>query len=327
MRAAVALVFGLALPAQAPAAPRFADLQQPPLGLPPMPLPAGAAAPTAAQFDLGQRLFDDKLLSRDRSVACSSCHLPQHGFSHPDPRPPGIDGRRPQRHAPALWNRGYGSAQRWDGSVPTLEAFVLQPIADPNEMDLPLAEALARLRQHADYPAAFAAAFADGLSEASLAAALATFVRGIVRGDSPYDRFVRGDVAALSPAQRSGLWVFESKGACWKCHTPPLFTDEQLHRTGVGLPPAAAAGAPAADAPAADAPAARPPAATAFKTPTLRGLSLTAPYMHDGSLPTLDAVLDFYVRGGGHQGLDPRLQPLELTAQERSNLLAFLRSL
>lgn len=310
----------LAAPLAAQDQPRFEALQTPPPGLPLVPLPADQPPPTAAQFALGQRLFHDPILSLDRSVACSNCHQPQHGFAHPDPQPPGVGTRRAVRHAPVLWNRAYGKSQRWDGSVATLEQFVLQPIHDEHEMALPLDQALQRLRDDAGYRTDFAAAF-GALDEANLARALATFVRGIVRGDSPYDRFVRGDVAAMTPAQRAGLWLFESKAACWKCHTPPLFTDEGFHATGIGLadgqlqPGRAAFTGDAADR-------------GRFKTPTLRGVADSAPFMHDGSIATLEDVVDYYARGGNaHAQLDERLQPLSLSAEDKAHLLAFLRCL
>ncbi|MBM4060848.1 MAG: cytochrome-c peroxidase [Planctomycetes bacterium] len=306
--------------AEAPPAPAFAFLVAPPRGLPPMPLPADYA-PTEVMFALGQRLFHDGILSRDRTVSCVTCHPAATGFASPEPRPAGVQGRRAKRHAPALWNRGYGTLQRWDGSSPSLEAFVLEPIADANEMDLPLAAALARLRGDADYRREFAAAFGGEPTALHLQRSLATFVRGIVAGDAPYDRFLRGDVGALTPAERSGLWVFESKGACWRCHVPPLFTDERFHNTGVGAcdgvaePGRAAATGEAADT-------------GRWKTPTLRGVRLTAPYMHDGSLATLEDVVAFYAQGGTPNAhLDARVQPLPLTEVDRRNLVAFLRSL
>lgn len=307
-------------PAEPPPKPSFAFLSSPPPGLPPMPAPAGYA-PTEAMFRLGEKLFHDGVLSRDRSVSCATCHPATTGFASPEPRPPGVLGRRALRHAPVLWNRGYGTLQRWDGSSPSLEAFVLEPIADHNEMDLPLDEALARLRGDAGYRAEFAAAFGGEPEKEPLQRALATFVRGIVAGDGPYDRFVRGQVDALTPAQRSGQWIFESKGRCWQCHTPPLFTDEQFHNTGVG----AVDGVPEPGRAAAT----KDPADRGrWKTPTLRRLRDSAPYMHDGSLGTLDDVVAFYARGGTpNTHLDPKMKPLELTDADRRHLVEFLRIL
>lgn len=304
-------------PGLAIAAPSFAFLTEPPAGLLPMPKPDGYQ-PTAAMFDLGRRLFHDAILSHDRTVSCATCHPAATGFASAEPLPLGIAGQRAQRHAPALWNRGYGQLQRWDGGAASLEQFVLEPIADPREMGSSVPAALQRLSADADYRQAFAAAFGKAPDQPGLQQALATFVRGIVRGDGPYDRFLRGEVDALTPAERAGQWVFESKGQCWRCHTPPLFTDETFHNTGVGV----RLGEPEAGR------AARTGVAEdrgKWKTPTLRGVRHTAPFMHDGSLATLRDVVDFYARGGEpNHWLDPQMKPLELSEADRRHLVAFL---
>ena len=146
-------------------------------------------------------------------------------------------------------------------------------------------------------------------------------MRGIVRGDAPYDRFLRGEVAALTPQQRHGQWIFESKGGCWKCHTPPMFTDEKFHNTGIGqLSPQREAGRAAVTGNASD--------TGKWKTPTLRGVRFSAPYMHDGSLATLKEVVAFYVRGGNkNEHLDRRMRALSLSKDDQAALVAFLRSL
>lgn len=303
-----------------PQPPAFVFLQQPPKGLPKMPAPVGYA-PTAAMFELGNRLFHDGVLSRDRTVSCASCHPAASGFAHPDPLPPGIAGQRAARHAPALWNRGYAPVQRWDGSSPTLEAFVLEPIADAKEMGYSVQQAIERLNGDAAWRQQFQQAFGGEATAESLQQALATFVRGIVAGDAPYDRFLAGDPAAMTPLQRHGQWVFESKGGCWKCHTPPLFTDEDFHNTGVGVKDGKAEPGHAHVT--------KDPADTGrWKTPTLRGLRLTAPYMHDGSQASLEDVVAFYARGGNaNEHLDPRLKKLDLSADDQRALVAFLSSL
>ncbi len=303
--------------------PSLALVLQPPLGLPPMPLPPGPP-PSEAVFALGRHLFADPILSRDRTISCQSCHLPANGFASPEPRPTGVGGRRALLHAPALINRGYGRSMRWDGRTDSLEAFVVQPISDPNEMDLPLTEALDRLRHSDDYRQQFAAAFAPGddhVTDAHLAQALSTFVRGIVAGDAPVDRFHHGQPDALSPQQRAGLWLFESKAGCWRCHPAPLFTDEGFHNTGIG----AALGKPL---PARSAHTGDDADRGRFKTPTLRGIGASAPYMHDGSVATLAEVVAYYARGGNpNDRLDQHLRPLQLDATEQEHLVAFLLTL
>lgn len=303
-----------------PPAPSFAFLTTPPLGMPPMPTPPGGA-PTSAMFELGRDLFADPVLSRDRTVSCATCHPAATAFASPEPQPAGVDGRRAQRHAPTLLNRGWGRRMRWDGSTDSLDEFVLQPIADPMEMDLPLDAALGRLRDDPRWRARFDTAFDGGVTAPNLARALATFVRGIVAGGAPVDRFHAGDHRALTPSQRTGLWLFESKAGCWRCHPAPLFTDERLHNTGVGARdgvPEAGFAAHSGDA--AD--------AGRFKTPTLRGIGRSAPFMHDGSLPTLEDVVRFYARGGeANPHLDAALGPLPLDAEEQRHLVEFLRTL
>jgi cytochrome c peroxidase len=308
---------------KAPPAARFESLTHPPHGLPSMPLPD--PTPTRQEFELGRRLFHDPILSRDRTVSCSSCHPADLAFASAEPRPRGIDGRRGRTHAPALVNRGYGTNMRWNGGSTTLEAFVLEPIEDPLEMDLPLDQALERLRKDPGYAKALRAAYGDGATEAvdrrHVARALATFVRSIVSGDAPVDRFHSGDAAALSPSQRTGLWLFESKAGCWQCHSAPLFTDESFHNTGVGVTDGRAE--PGRMEVTGD-----PRDRGRFKTPTLRALTHTAPYMHDGSMRDLGEVVDFYMRGGNaNPDLDPQLRPFQLTPRERQALIDFLDSL
>lgn len=314
------------VPKQANApAPSFAFLNTPPKGLPAMLLPKDYV-PTEAMFTLGKRLFHDGILSKDHKVTCASCHLAANGFAHPDKLPPGVDGKRGLRHAPSLFNRGYGTLQRWDGSSASIEAFVLEPIEDPNEMDLKLSDAIARLRADTNYKKAFAETFAsdpnaETIRPETLSRSLATFVRGIVTGDAPYDRFLLGEVAEMTAQQRHGQWIFESKGACWKCHTPPLFTDESFHNTGIAVRNSKPeAGRMAATKNEQD--------AGKWKTPTLRSVRMTAPYMHNGSLATLEDVLAFYVRGGNaNSNLDRRVQKLDLSKEDQEALIAFLRSL
>jgi len=270
---------------------------------------------TADNIELGRRLFADRRLSRDGSIACTSCHDPARAFSTPDAVSPSVFGRRGRRNAPALVNRGWGRSFFWDGRVATLEEQVLKPIEDPNEMDLPVADAARRV----------------GLTPADLSRALATYVRSIMSGNSPYDRYVNGEREALSPEQQAGLQIFRGRGNCTACHVGPNFTDERFHNTGIawsGLSTVARSakvefldeGRAAITGKAED--------RGAFKTPTLRDVARTAPYMHDGSVATLEDVIDFYDRGGRpNPNLDPEIQPRRLTADDRRALVAFLGSL
>ena len=261
---------------------------------------------TAEKIELGRRLFNDRRLSRDGSVSCASCHDPQRAFSTAQPVAIGVFGRPGSRNAPALLNRGYGRAFFWDGRVPTLEEQVLRPIQDPNEMDLTLEEVASRV----------------SLDATAISQALSSYVRSILSGDSPYDRFINGERSALSAEEQAGLQVFRGKGNCTACHVGPNFTDERPHNTGVAWregqlldPGRFAITGHDADR-------------GAFKTPTLREIASTAPYMHDGTLTTLEEVIEFYDRGGNaNPHRDPELHPLRLSADEKQTLAAFLRAL
>ncbi len=253
---------------------------------------------TAEKVDLGRRLFFDRRLSSDGSVACATCHDPDHAFADGGSIAVGISGRAGRRNAPGLINRGYGRAFFWDGRARTLEEQVLKPIEDRNELDSPVADAAARV----------------GLSPDDLSRALASYVRSILSGNSRFDRFVNGERTALSPDEVAGLQIFRGKGNCTACHVGPNFSDERLHNTGVAWREGrfVDVGAGRGD----------------FKTPTLREVARTGPYMHDGSLATLEEVIELYERGGNaNPSIDPEIRPLTLTGAEKTQLLAFLRSL
>ena len=261
---------------------------------------------TREKVELGRRLFTDRRLSRDRSIACSSCHDPDRAFSDGRPVAVGINRQVGRRSAPALINRGYGRVFFWDGRAATLEEQVLQPLQDPKEMNMTLSEASARV----------------GLTSGDISRALASYVRSILSGNAPFDRFTNGDRRALSSEQQAGLQVFRSKGNCTACHLGPNFTDERFHNTGVAWRDGSLVdeGRFAVTGTMED--------RGAFKTPTLREIARTAPYMHDGSLVSLDEVVDYYDRGGNaNPGLDPELRPLKLTASEKRSLVVFLHTL
>ena len=271
---------------------------RPPLGLDTyMPVPE-ANPLTPAKAALGRRLFFDKRLSLDGTVACASCHNPKLAFSDGRTVARGIHGAEGARNSPAIVNRGYGRAFFWDGRAPSLERQVLEPILNPKELGLSVAELERRTR----------------LTVAEVTAALASYVRTIRSGDSRYDRYAAGDTRALSDLEKAGLAVFRGRAACYTCHLGPNFTDERVHNTGVSWRGGKLAdiGAGRGD----------------FKTPTLRDVALTAPYMHDGSLNTLEEVVDFYSEGGRpNPNLDPQIQPWRFSPEEKRALVAFLRSL
>ena len=263
---------------------------------------------TPEKIELGRRLFNDRRLSRDNTMACSSCHDPDHAFATPAAIASGVFGRRGRRNAPALINRGWGRAFFWDGRSVTLEEQVLKPIEDPNEMDLSIADASRRV----------------GLSPDDISRALATYLRSLMSGNAPYDRYANGDRGALSADARNGLQIFRGKGNCTACHIGPNFSDEKFHDTGIAWSVTSESfldeGRAAITGQASD--------RGAFKTPTLREVEHSPPYMHDGSIATLDAVVEYYDRGGNrHAWLDPELRPLGLSESEKRALVAFLRAL
>jgi cytochrome c peroxidase len=275
---------------------------------------------TISRVALGRRLFFDPILSHDKTVACATCHRPDHGFSSPEARPTGIGGKEAARRAPTLFNRAYGAVFFWDGRSKSLEEQALEPIANPVEMGSSVEEAVRRLKADEKYKEQFAGAFDDGVTAANLGKALASFERVLLRGDSSIDKFrERGDRNAMTDAERHGLWLWESKGQCWKCHSGKNFSDEGFHNTGVSW-----GGTDIGRFVVTKSEADR----GKYKTPTLRGVKLTGPYMHDGSLKTLEDVVEFYNRGGNaNPNLDPVIRRLDLSKDELADLVAFLRAL
>jgi cytochrome c peroxidase len=267
---------------------------------------------TVDKIRLGRRLFNDRRLSRDKSLSCASCHEPKRAFSTAKPLSIGVFGRQGRRNVPALINRGYGRAFFWDARITSLEEQVLRPIQDPYEMDMTLAEVSARV----------------GLPADDISRALASYVRAILSGNAPFDRFINGNRRALSSEQQAGLRVFRGKGNCTACHVGPNFSDERLHNTGIAWQPSVGPGRGTYQDEGRFTVTGKAADRGLFKTPTLREVARTSPYMHDGSLATLEAVVKFYDEGGrSNPTLDPEIRPLKLTVDEKRTLVAFLKSL
>jgi cytochrome c peroxidase len=281
-------------------------LPQAPLGLDVyMPVPETNPL-TPEKIALGRELFFDKRLSRDGTVACASCHDPERAFSDGRRVARGVGGAEGVRNAPAIVNRGYGQSFFWDGRAETLEQQALEPILNPKELALTVDELERRTR----------------LRASEVTDALASYIRTIRSGDSRFDRFTMGQTSALTALEKAGLELFRGKGHCVNCHVGPNFSDERFHNTGVAW---------------------RDGSLTddgrftvsrlerdrgAFKTPTLREVARTAPYMHDGSIAKLEDVVEFYSRGGrANPYLDPEIRPRFFSPEEKQALVAFLRAL
>jgi len=288
-----------------------------------VPFPA-ANAYTAERELLGRTLFFDPRLSSSDQVSCASCHNPSFGWS--DGQAVG-HGRTAAllRRSPTILNAAWGESFFWDGRAASLEAQALVPIADKDEMAMPLASLPAKLAAIPGYRPLFQAAYpgtggtgGGDITLDSTLRALATFERSIVSRRSAFDRWVEGDDAALSRAQRRGLDVFAGPARCNLCHTGWNLTDGKFHDIGL----------PSGDIGRAAVEPRNLLARYAFKTPALSDTARRAPYMHDGSLPTLDAVVRFYENGSQlRPSLSPLMRPLHLSDQQRADLVAFLEAL
>ncbi len=277
---------------------------------------------TREKIALGRKLFFDPILSLDHRTKCASCHDPAHAFADGQSVAVGIFGRKGTRSTPTLLNRGYGTAFFWDGRASSLEEQVLQPIQNQRELGMSIGEVMTRLRRSRQYRNDFRVAFGRDPNPNDLAQALASYVRTIFSGNSPFDRYQNGDMGALNPEALCGLQIFRGKGNCVACHVGPNFTDDQFHNTGVAWKNGQLADSGRYAITSKD------PDHGAFKVPTLREVAHTDPYMHDGSLATLEDVVEFYNRGGNpNPWLDAEIHPLHLTAAEKHALVSFLRSL
>ena len=301
-----------------------------PLGLPPLAVPEDNPV-TAETVALGKKLFFDPRLSADNTVSCASCHSPEHGFGDGRKTALGMRQQTGNRNAPTVLNSAYSPQQFWDGRAASLEDQAAGPIANPIEMSLPHGECVEKLRGDPEYRVLFAKAFGEGeFGMAHVQRAIAAFERTVISGNSPFDRyFYGGDKAALSAAAVRGLAIFmdRKRGNCVACHLAgeksALFTDGLFHNVGAGLN---------AEGELTDlgrfAETKTETDKGAFKTPSLRNVAQSGPYMHDGRLKTLREVVDFYAGGGSSNPyLDKEIKPLALTGLDREDLVAFLESL
>lgn len=290
----------------------------PPKGLPPVVIPADNPM-TDAKIELGKQLYFDKRLSKDNSISCASCHDPAKGWSNGEATALGFGGARGGRSAPTVLNTAYQKFQFWDGRAGSLEEQALGPIQNPIEMNLSLEELESRLNQIDGYKKQFEAVFGSAPKAADVAKAIAAFERTVLSGDAAYDRFKAGDANALSAEAQQGMKLFFGKANCSACHTGANFTDNAFHNIGVGMDkPEVDKGREELSKLKGD--------RGSFKTPTLRDIARSAPYMHNGQLASLEEVVDYYDKGGTpNDFLDEELYVLKLTPAEKKALVTFLR--
>lgn len=298
-----------------------------PLGLKKMKIPKDNPL-TLEKIELGKQLFFDPRLSRDNTVSCATCHDPKKGWSNDAAVATGVRGQTGGRSSPTVINAGYQTRHTfWDGRAAhggvgannAIESQALGPIENPIEMDLTLEELVPKLNKIEGYRKQFQDVFATDVTSEGIAKAIASFERTVLSGNAPYDRFKAGDKNALSESAQRGMKLFFGKANCSACHATSSFTDHGFHNLGVGID--------------AENPDPGRHEVTkqlgdrgAFKTPTLREIARTAPYMHDGSKKTLEEVIDFYDKGGNQNPqLDEELFPLKLTDEKKADLVTFLK--
>ena len=288
---------------------------------PPLNEPEGNAT-TELKAELGRLLFFDPVLSENNDISCASCHHPDLGFADGLAHAVGPNGEMLARNTPALWNVGYAQNLFWDGRLDSLEAQASFPLTHPGEMGVTDTDALvAELATIPGYEGSFYNAFdGDLISLEHIEMALAAFQRTLITNNSPFDRYAAGDFDALTASQRRGLGLFRSGATrCFECHTAPTFANDTFRIIGVESDDPGRQGV-AADGD-----------FGAFKVPTLRNIVLTAPYMHNGSMATLEEVVDFYADGGGNahgaENVDIFVQGFELSDQERADIVAFMIAL
>ncbi|CCQ92759.1 Cytochrome-c peroxidase [[Clostridium] ultunense Esp] len=280
------------------------------------PVPVAVMNPLSPEkIELGKKLFFDPRLSGDNSLSCASCHSPEHGFTDGRPTAVGIRNQTGPRNAPTLINATYYKKFHLDGSVNSLEEQVLKPIQNPIEMGQNLADLVKELKAVPGYVKEFNNVFQGEITPERIAMAIAAFERTIVQRDTPFDRFMAGDDHALTQEQKLGMELFANKGNCMVCHAGPTFSDNDYDNVGVDNGDLGRFLVTALEMDKGK-----------FRTPQLRDLKYTAPYMHDGSMATLEEVIDHYdVAEHVNQYVSQDFVPLHLTKEEKKALVSFLR--
>lgn len=291
-----------------------------PTGFTPPPIPEDNPL-SSAKIALGKRLFEDVILSSDSSISCRSCHLPQLAFTDGQRLSVGVEGRIGKRNTPTLTNLAWMPYFFMEGGSPTLELQMLGPIEEHHEMNLPFPLAVERIQNHPEYPKLFQEVFGKGPTSFTLTRAIAAYERTLISGNSHYDLYMYGgDSTVFSSSEKRGLALFNSEALhCNQCHSGFLLADYSLQNNGIyelyedegrkritGLKEDIGK----------------------FKVPTLRNIELTAPYMHDGSLASLEEVIEHYASGGkNHPNQSKFIRGFNISAEEKSDLISFLKAL
>jgi cytochrome c peroxidase len=274
---------------------------------------------TLEKVVLGKKLYFDTRLSQGNLLSCASCHSPAFGWGDGQPVGVGHLMKRLGRRSPTIINAAYGAIFMWDGRAGSLEEQALGPIQADVEMAMPIDQLLIRLKAIPEYVTLFNAAFpGEGIAPKNIARAIATYERTVISARAPFDAWIDGDERAISDAAKRGFTLFNTKAQCNECHSGWNFTDDSFHDIGLAtndigrgehLPEVEKS-------------------KHAFKTPGLREIRNRGPYMHNGSITTLEAVVDHYVKGGiARPSRSELIKPLKLSAEEKADLLAFLATL
>ncbi|HMU29927.1 MAG TPA: cytochrome c peroxidase [Nitrospira sp.] len=291
------------------------------------PLPTAVPIPSsnvnyAAKIELGKQLYFDGRLSKNNAISCAFCHNPGTGFADSRQTSIGVGGGIGGRQSPTVYNTGFNHVQFWDGRARSLEEQAIGPIHNPVEMAETHEHVVAKLGKIKGYQQEFRAVFGTEVNLQGIAEAIAAYERTVLSTNSAFDKYVLGDVKAMDEAAARGLGLFKGKARCILCHNGPNFTDNQFHNLGVPQVGPMKEDLGRYNVSRAD------KDKGAFKTPTLRSVTETAPYMHDGAFKTLEEVVDFLDQGGGsNPRLSPLMRPLGLTTEEKADLVMFLKAL
>ena len=274
---------------------------------------------TLAKAELGKKLYFDTRLSAANVLSCATCHSPAYGWGDGQPTGVGHGMKKLGRRSPTIINAAFGEIFMWDGRAASLEAQALGPVQADVEMNLPIEQLLEKLNAIEGYHPLFEAAFpGKPVAAESIAKAIAVYERTVVSGRAPFDDWIDGDEKAISEQAKHGFVVFNTKGNCMQCHSGWNFTDDSFHDLGLASSdPGRAKIAPGAEK-----------MMYAFKTPGLREITIRAPYMHDGSVPTLEAVVEHYNNGGiDRPSRSEQIKPLGLSVEESKDLVEFMKTL